>query len=482
MFLHRRNVCAVVLASFILMPGCSQPPAQEQAVAAKYQPTWESLQTHTAPEWYRDAKFGIFIHWGLYSVPAYAPPSGKLHEVPWDQWFKDNAYAEWYMNTLKIDGSPTQQHHYKTYGKNFDYMDFVPQFNEAVAKWDPAKMAGLFKDVHARYVVLTTKHHDGFLLWPSETNNPNRPAERQHADRDIAGELAQAVRAQGMKMGFYYSGGLDWSFNATPIVARDDVSGTIIHDPKYAAYADAHWRELIARYQPAILWNDIGYPEQGDVAHIFADYFNKFPDGVVNNRWETGKEGAPRRHHDFETPEYQTMDDIHPEKWEMCRGLGYSFGYNQVEGPEQTIKEDELIHLLIDVTSKNGNLLLNVGPRADGSIPEIQEQRLRALGAWLDTNGEAIFGTRPWERAAGKTADGVDVRFTQDNDALYAILLARPKASEVTILSVPVADGSTVTLLGSGKLDWTAAEGNLNVTLPANLPAAHAYAVKIANR
>jgi alpha-L-fucosidase len=153
-----------------------------------------------------------------------------------------------------------------------------------------------------------------------------------------------------------------------------------------------------------------------------------------------------------------------------------------VEGPEQTIKEDELIRLLIDVTSKNGNLLLNVGPRADGSIPEIQEQRLRALGAWLDTNGEAIFGTRPWERAAGKTADGVDVRFTQNNDALYAILLARPKASEVTILSVPVADGSTVTLLGSGKLDWTAAEGNLNVTLPANLPSAHAYAVKIANR
>jgi alpha-L-fucosidase len=465
---------------FILALGCSRPPSEEPAAAAKYQPTWESLQTHTAPEWYRDAKFGIFIHWGLYSVPAYAPPSGKLHEVPWDQWFKNNAYAEWYMNSLKIDGSPTQQHHYKTYGKNFDYLDFVPEFNEAVAKWDPAKMAGLFGAVHARYVVLTTKHHDGFLLWPSETKNPNRADDRQYTGRDVAGELTQAVRAQGMKMGFYYSGGLDWSFNPTPIVARGDVAGTIIHDPQYAAYADAHWRELIKRYKPSILWNDIGYPEPGDVAHIFADYFNEIPDGVVNNRWEIRKEGAPKRHHDFETPEYQTMDDIYAGKWEMCRGLGYSFGYNQVEGPEQTIKEDELIHLLIDVTSKNGNLLLNVGPMADGSIPAIQEERLRALGAWLDTNGEAIFGTRPWERAAGKTADGLDVRFTQKGPALYAILLAKPKGQEVTILSAAAAEGSTVTLLGAGELNWASKEGNLQVTLPANLPDSHAYAIKIA--
>jgi alpha-L-fucosidase len=470
----------VIAAVLVLVLGCSRPSAEEPAAATKYEPNWESLQTHTAPEWYRDAKFGIFIHWGLYSVPAYAPPSGKLHEVPWDQWFKNNAYAEWYMNSLKIDGSPTQQYHYKTYGKNFAYLDFVPPFNEAVTKWDPAKMAGLFSDVHARYVVLTTKHHDGFLLWSSETKNPNRPEDQQHAARDIAGELAAAVRDRNMKMGFYYSGGLDWSFNPTPIIARDDVAGTIIHDPKYAAYADSHWRELIKRYKPSILWNDIGYPEQGDVAHIFADYFNEVPDGVVNNRWEIRKEGAPRRHHDFETPEYKTMDDIYPEKWETCRGLGYSFGYNQVEGPEQTIKEDELIHLLIDVTSKNGNLLLNVGPKADGSIPAIQEERLRALGAWLGTNGEAIFGTRPWERAAGKTTDGIDVRFTRKNKTVYAILLAKPKASEVTILSVPVAEGATVTLLGTGDLAWTAKEGNLQVTLPANLPVAHAYAIKIA--
>lgn len=476
--------CIVPLASVLLFAfslACSSSPEEPQQTAKQYQPTWESIQTHRAPDWYNDAKFGIFIHWGLYSVPAWAPPSGKLHEVPWDEWFKNNAYAEWYMNTLKIDGSPTQKHHYETYGKDFDYLDFIPEFNEQIAKWDPGEMTDLFRDVHAKYVVLTTKHHDGFLLWPSQAENPHRAAGQQHAGRDIAGELAEAVRARGMKMGYYYSGGLDWSFNPTPVVARDDVSGTIIHDEDYAKYADAHWRELIERYKPSILWNDIGYPKQGDLENIFADYYNDFPDGVINNRFEIGQEGAPRRHHDFVTPEYQTMDEISDEKWETCRGLGYSFGYNQVEGPEQTIKEDELIHLLIDVTSKNGNLLLNVGPQADGTIPEIQAERLRALGKWLDTNGEAIFGTRPWERASGRTSGGVDVRFTRNGETIYAILLAKPPGGEITIESVPVADGAIVELLGSaGHLKWSVESGNLTLTLPKDLPDAHAYAIKIA--
>ncbi len=242
---------------------------------------------------------------------------------------------------------------------------------------------------------------------------------------------------------------------------------------------DAHWRELIERYKPSILWNDIGYPETGDVSHIFADYYNNFPEGVVNDRWEIRKEGAEPRHHDFETPEYKTMDDIYPEKWETCRGMGYSFGYNHVEGPEQTIKEAELIHLLIDVTAKNGNLLLNVGPKADGSIPEIQEQRLRALGSWLDTNGEAIFGTRPWDRASGKTGAGIDVRFTRKGDAIYAILLSRPEGGEITIEGITPAEDALVSMFGSGYREWSAAEGKLTITLPEVYPEAHAYVVKV---
>lgn len=479
-YLIRQAYWRLIFAAIVvaLLLGCSGA-SDESGPSAKYQADWESIRAHEAPKWYNDAKFGIFIHWGLYSVPAYAEPTGKLHQVPWDKWFKHNAYAEWYLNTLRIVGSPTYEYHKKTYGTDFGYMDFVPKFNEEIDKWDPGNMAQLFKEVHARYVVLTTKHHDGFLLWPSRVKNPHLPEGHQHASRDIAGELAESVREQGMKMGYYYSGGLDWSFNPTPIVARSDVKGTVIHDPEYAKYADAHWRELIERYKPTILWNDIGYPETGDAVNIFADYYNNFPDGVINNRWEIGKENAPPRHHDFETPEYKTMDTIYPEKWETCRGMGYSFGYNHVEGPEQTIAESELIHLLIDVTSKNGNLLLNVGPKADGSIPKIQAQRLRALGGWLDANGEAIFGTRPWERASGNTGSGTDVRFTRKGEELYAILLSRPEGAEVTLEGITPAEDAHITLLGHGNCEWKTEKGVLTIVLPKRYPEEHAYTFKI---
>jgi len=470
---------SVPAAALLFIAGCGPAPKQETEV--KFQPTWESIRTHQLPEWFNDAKFGIFVHWGLYSVPAWATPSGELHKVDWNVWFRDNAYAEWYLNTLRIDGSPTQKHHYATYGKDFAYLDFIPMFNKAVERWNPDKMAGLFSEVGARYVVLTSKHHDGFTLWPSKVKNPHRAPDQQGSKRDIVGELTKAVRAKGMRMALYYSGGLDWSFTQTPITTREQVRGTIIHTEEFARYADAQWRELIDRYQPVVLWNDIGYPKQGDLVHIFSDYYNLLPDGLVNDRFETGIPGDPPRHHDFVTPEYKRMDDITDYKWETCRGLGYSFGYNQVEGPEQTIKPDELIHLLIDIVSKNGNLLLNVGPKADGTIPEIQADRLRALGHWLDGNGEAIYGTRPWERAEGKTTGGVDVRFTRKGDVIYAILFAKPKGREVTIESLDVPDGAMVSLLGAaGNLDHRAEGGNLTVTLPAQLADAHAYTLKIA--
>jgi alpha-L-fucosidase len=471
---------AMITLLLLTLSACGgEAPAPTETV--QYEPTWESIQKHTAPQWYNDAKFGIFVHWGLYSVPAWATPSGQLHQVDWDVWFKNNAYAEWYLNTLRIDGSPTQEHHYKTYGKDFAYLDFIPKFNEEIQKWDPNAMAGLFEQIGAQYVVLTSKHHDGFTLWPSEVPNPHREPGQQHASRDVVGELSEAVRAHNMRMGLYYSGGLDWSFNEQPIIKRDEVGTTVLHTNEYAKYADAHWRELIERYQPAILWNDIAYPMQGDLEHILSDYYNRFPEGVINNRFGTRLPDSPRRHWDFTTPEYQKMDKITEEKWETCRGLGYSFGYNQVEGPEQTINEKDLIHLLIDIVSKNGNLLLNVGPMADGTIPEIQAERLRALGSWLSVNGEAIYGTRPWERADGKTADGIDVRFTRKGDALYAILLAKPGAATVTLDSVAAPQGASVTLLGrEGALEHQAEGGNLTVTLPGELGDAHAYTLKIA--
>jgi alpha-L-fucosidase len=174
------------------------------------------------------------------------------------------------------------------------------------------------------------------------------------------------------------------------------------------------------------------------------------------------------------------MDDITEFKWETCRGLGYSFGYNQLEGPEHTISEEALVHLLVDIVSKNGNLLLNVGPKADGSIPEIQLARLRALGKWLAANGEAIYGTRPWKRAEGTTAEGIAVRFTRKGDVLFAILLGTPPGRSVTIRSLAVGRGARVSLLGTpGTIAYEAVAGDLKIQFPHALSPAPAHALKI---
>ncbi len=461
------------------LSGCSGPQPEPAAEAPQFAPNWDSIRTHQLPGWFDDAKLGIFVHWGLYSVPAWATPLGELGTIDFEVWFKNNPYAEWYLNSLRIDGSPTQKHHRETYGADFDYMQFAPMFNQALEAWDPAAMAGLFAQAGARYVVLTTKHHDGFTLWPSEVDNPHLDDEIQGTRRDVVGELTRAVKTDGMRMGFYYSGGLDWSFNPEPINTEEEVRGTINHTQEFADYADAHWRELIDKYEPTILWNDIGYPRQAELAEIVADFYNRFPDGVINNRFETGIEGDPPRHHDFVTPEYSKMENITDYKWETCRGLGYSFGYNQVETAEHTIGEAELIHLLADIVSKNGNLLLNVGPKPDGSIPELQAARLRTLGEWLDVNGEAIFDTRPWERPDGETDNGVPVRFTRGEQTRYAILLGAPQAGRITFDAGAVADGTTVSLLGGPQLEHSVTDGKLTVTLPEGTPASHAPTLKI---
>ncbi len=449
-----------------------------------FAPTIESVRTHEVPDWYMSAKLGIFVHWGLYSVPAWAPHGGDIGEVfesgDMSGWFRNNSYAEWYLNTLKFADSPTREYHNKHYGRGFSYDDFAAGFNSALKRWKPEEMAGLFSEVNARYVVLTSKHHDGFTLWPSEIENPNLPQEQRSTERDVVGELTAAVKAAQMRMGFYYSGGLDWSFNPEPIDTLEKVWGTIIHTQQFADYADAHWRELIAKYDPAILWNDIGYPEQADLARIVADFYNTRPDGLINNRFEIGKEGAPQRHHDFTTPEYAKMDEITDYKWETCRGLGFSFGYNRVETDEHTIGEAELIHLLADIVSKNGNLLLNAGPMPDGTIPELQASRLRTLGSWLRKNGDAIYGTRPWNRATGQTGDGLPVRFTSKGGAVYAIVLGQPTSNTITLELGTDSMDVNVAVVGESQAATAAiADGTLTVTLAEPLPEGHAHALRI---
>src|SRR5581483_7258626 len=451
----------------------------------KYEPNLATLKRHPVPKWFDDAKLGIFIHWGLYSVPAWAPKLRKAgkEDIDWAQfmadpsrWFKNNPYAEWYLNTMKFKDSPTWKHHVETYGANFNYLDFIPMFNREVQKWNPDQMAELLKESGARYVVLTTKHHDGFTLWPSSVRNPHRRPDQQGSARDIVGDLTKAVRAQGLKMGLYYSGGLDWSFVGTPIENFQGLMADVPQSEEYARYADAHWRELIDRYQPSVLWDDISYPAKGDTLRLFADYYNRVRDGVINDRFQV-------EHADFTTPEYARYNKIMEKKWESCRGLGFSFGYNQNEGPEEVLSAAELVRLLVVIVSKNGNLLLNIGPQADGTVPQIQVDRLRALGEWLRMNGEAIYETRPWVRPEGKTRDGIGIRFTQKGDNVYAILMDKPKDRAIIIESLWPEDGTTVELLGgSGSLPWSRSGKDLSLTLPAEMPGAYAYVLKLTPR
>lgn len=461
---------ATVFAAAITLSAFSSAQAPKH-----YEPSLESLDQHPLPQWYAGAKLGIFIHWGLYSVPGWAPVNHPDHDFSSSDYIKYNPYAEWYLNVLRIPGSPTAQYHKEHFG-DAGYYDFAPTFNRESKKWDPDKMAAIFKEAGARYVVLTSKHHEGFTLWPSTTPNPTpslRP-NQLHAERDIVGDLTTAVQKHGMKMGLYYSGGYDWTFNTGPIESAPDYETVKPQSKAYGDYSFAQIHELIDRYKPAILWNDIDWPKTGRALQVEADYYNAIPDGVIDDRFGI-------KHSDFTSPEYEKKDKIVEKKWEECRGLGRSFGYNRAEGEKETIAPDELIALLVDIVSKNGNLLLDVGPEADGSIPPIQMDRLKALGAWLKQNGEAIYDTVPWKEAAAKSAEGDDLRFTRKGDDLYVTVLGKPKAQTITIAALPAKSGVKITELG-GNTDLAPSEqsGGTRISLKGTLKGNYAYSFKLA--
>lgn len=367
-------------------------------------------------QWFRDAKLGFFIHWGLYSHPAWGTPKGD-YNVPLEDAYTYHQYAEWYANTVRILGSPTQQHHAATYGPGSSYEDLADLWD--VADFDATNLVGQLVGAGGQYIVPTTKHHDGFALWGTELspfNSVNRGPRR-----DLIKEIVEATRTAGAKVGLYYSGALDWHVSEFPPIESDtDLFRFRRNDAEFSQYSAGQLTELIDNFSPDILWNDIEWPDGGKghedyaLAAVLGRYFAKIPKGVINDRW-----GVP--FHGYLTREYTHVPDILEQPWEATRGLGASFGYNQNEGPEHTLSSKELIHLLIDVVAKNGNLLLNVGPRADGSIPEIQQERLRELGAWLSVNGEAIYGTRPWVRhGEDYTAPQYSpVSYTRKHDVLY---------------------------------------------------------------
>jgi len=458
------------------------------------------------PDWYRNAKFGIMVHWGLPSIPAFAPSgNGSIAEIlannDWPFYFRNNPYSEWYQNSLRLKDTATRKFHNRKFNRTYRYERLADRFNDDIRKWDPSDWAELFDEAGARYVVLVAKHHDGFLLWQSD----HKPElEGYVAGRDIVGELGEAIRARNLRYGLYYSGLLDWTVQSEPIADFGDLLN-VQTDSAYATYVWHHFTELIARHHPDILWNDIGLPAGISRRRLFRLYRESVAEGVLNDRWMQTSPAMRRmlarpwfrrkvaeaarksmvagksvgKLGDIPTAEYASNPRLRPEPWEAVRSIGNSFGYNEQESSEDHLTGDALARMLADVVSKNGNLLLNIGPKSDGTIPREQRIPLLDLAAWLRVNGQAIYDTRPWYRAEGETSDGQPVRFTTRPDTLYAIVLERPRrlllefpSLELKRIPRPKAapgseDELTVSLLGCEQpVQWKHSEGSVEVRLP----------------
>jgi len=449
-----------------------------------YRPTWESLDTRPIPDWFQDAKFGIFIHWGVYSVPAWRKVTDGLYA----------SYAEWYYARVMFDKEGGgKDFHLRNYGADFEYRDFAPLFRAEL--FDPEGWAELFARSGAKYVVLTSKHHDGFCLWP--TKSPYKKDWNSMAigpRRDLVGELTAAVRAKGLRMGLYYSI-IEWESNWT----RRTESGYFIPKSlvdKYGIpeeeYIDNHMipqlKELVLSYRPAVIFGDAGEwdrsAEEWKTLDFLAWLYNSAPNReevVVNDRF--GRD-MPGKHGDYFSSEYQdtkAVGSFHP--WEESRGIGGSYGYNRDESIDDYNTSGELIHELIDIVSRGGNLLLNVGPTADGRIPVIMQQRLIDIGMWLDVNGEAIFGSHPWRGSSPNAGNDNTLHFKAKDFALYAFCTEWPE-TVLKLTGIRVTEETRVELLGfEGPVRWEENNGIMTIhpphLSPATSPCLHSWVFKI---
>ncbi|XRD86233.1 alpha-L-fucosidase [Dyella acidisoli] len=475
---------------------------QKTAWQGPMQPDWQSLTGHTTPEWYRDAKFGIFIHWGVYSVAAY-----KGEWYPRHIYERTGEYANYY------------QHQITTYGPmpQMGYKDLIPRFK--AEHFDPNAWAALFREAGARYVVPVAEHHDGFAMYDSKLSDWT--AVKMGPHRDVIGALAKAIRAQGMKLGLSsHRAEHDWFYEFGRSFNSD------VNDPRYAAlYGPAHpgisakgedgqevdWTfvsdaylndwlarssEIVQDYHPDFMYFDwwVGQPRfHQALAEFAAFYYNQAAtrgQGVVlsykNNsmRPGTGMLTIERgQAADIREQPWQTETSISPDSWGYAEGDTYK-------------SPDELVQLLADVVSKNGNLLLNIGPKADGTIPEQAQNILRAIGQWTHANGEAIYGTRPWHRfgegptqvAAGTMQDtktkpytADDFRFTTKDGRLYIIQMAWPSSGHAWIHSItPSMKVKSVTMLANGAaIPVDQRVDGLHLTLPAQPTGVHVYVYRV---
>jgi alpha-L-fucosidase len=464
--------------------------------ALRYTADWQSLQSYTIPEWFRDAKFGIFIHWGVYSVPEFG-----------SEWYPRNMYQP---HTEDSNDAKVFTHHIATYGPQdrFGYKDLIPLFKAQY--FDADKWADLFKRAGAKYVVPVAEHHDGFAMYKTSLSRWN--AAEMGPKRDIIGELSEAIRRKGLIFGlsshriehwWFMNGGRTFNSDVNDEVYKDfygpAMQETDSLSPEYMNDWLLRCTELTNKYHPQLFWFDwwIGVqPRFQPYLKSFASYYynqglqwnkgvvinykyNSFPPGVAVLDLERGMLSGIR------DTAWQTDDAVGFQSWGYIKGENY-------KSPQYLIDE------LVDIVSKNGNLLLNIGPRSDGIIPIEQQQLLLSMGAWLSVNGEAIYGTRPWkeygegptENASGPFADSkikpftaADIRYTTKKDTLYAITLKMPDGDiRMQKLGTDAGNGRIVSvkLVGSTeKLNWTQSKDALVIQPAAHYPSTYAAAYKI---
>lgn len=473
--------------SVLLALAAAQAPAQSPA---PYEPTWDSLKHYVCPEWYRDAKFGIFIHWGVYSVPA--------------------AFSEWYPREMYQKDKPAFKYHQDHYGpqSTFGYKDFIPSFTGE--KWDPEAWAALFKKSGATYVVPVGEHHDGFPMYDCSYSDWTSVKMGPH--RDVVGELFAALRKQGLKCGVSSHRAFNWDYYQEHYdpefdIARPEYAGLYgrTHGPKAPADPEfmddwlARTQELVDKYEPDLLWFDFGFNRSE-----FEPYRQRLAAHYYNQAQAWGK-SVVLNYKNEAFPEEAAVLDIERGKlagiralpWQTDTSVGVkSWGYIQNEIYKSP---DALVDELIDIVSKNGCLLLNIGPKADGTIPKEAEEILLSIGRWLEVNGEGVYGTRPWKvfgegptrvkagsfgESKSKVFTAEDFRFATKGDALYAFCLAWPE-KELLITKLGTREGlcgdvASVEMLGSTEpLKWSQNKKGLRIKAPSTKPCEYAYGFRI---
>jgi len=458
--------------------------------AQTYQPSWESLDKRPIPNWFTDAKFGIFIHWGVYSVPG---------------WSSKGQYAEWYQEGLQGKDTARQQFHKAKFG-NRSYYDLANDFKAEL--FNPDEWAKLFEQSGAKYIVLTSKHHDGFTLWPNKEANTTWGFKWNAVDvgpkRDLIADLFKSVRKTTVHAGMYYSL-YEW-FN--PLWKADK--------SKFAAqHTWPQMKELINNYQPDVFWTDGDWEAPDSVwksKEFLTWLYNESPvknTVIVNDRWGTG---IRFKHGGIYTPEYQPDLDFEDHAWEESRGMGYSYGYNRQEDAWDYNSTQSLVLQLVDKVSRGGNFLLDIGPDEHGKIPPIMQERLLQMGEWLKINGEAIYNTVRWKIPAqwsegnrdyknrsgdmllkitidpdpGYAVKEIFYTYNSHNNSLYAILPKYPDQNKIVLKDIQLNPGTAISFLSTNeKLQWQQEGNNVAVTLPAYNPnkikAPYAYVIKIDN-